>query len=316
MSAREFDAASVVARAGRVLVLMGGDSAEREVSLRSGAAVTAALARAGVNVEAMDFRAGDLPELLARRPDRVFIALHGRGGEDGLLQGALGLAGIPFTGSDVLGCALAMDKIRSKQIWQSVGIPTPNFMVVDEHSNLAEIVARIGLPMAVKPAHEGSSVGVSKVEQASDLPAAIALARQFDSAVLAESWVSGGEYTLSIVDGQTLPLIKLETPRQFYDYEAKYLANTTKYICPCGLSAELEARLAEQGLRAFRALGASAWGRVDFMLDPAGQAHFIELNTVPGMTDHSLVPMAASAFGWGFEHLVLRILALSFERAV
>jgi D-alanine-D-alanine ligase len=209
-----------------------------------------------------------------------------------------------------------MDKIRSKQIWQSVGIPTPNFMVVDEHSNLAEIVARIGLPMAVKPAHEGSSVGVSKVEQASDLPAAIALARQFDSAVLAESWVSGGEYTLSIVDGQTLPLIKLETPRQFYDYEAKYLANTTKYICPCGLSAELEARLAEQGLRAFRALGASAWGRVDFMLDPAGQAHFIELNTVPGMTDHSLVPMAASAFGWGFEHLVLRILALSLERAV
>lgn len=314
MSSADFDAAEVVASAGKVIVLMGGDSAEREVSIRSGTAVARALGNAGVKVETLDFRAGNLPTLQALAPDRVFIALHGRGGEDGQLQGALGIAGIPYTGSGVLGCALAMDKIRSKQVWQSVGLPTPGFLPVEAATGPEEILQRLGLPLAVKPAREGSSVGVSKVERAEELPAALALARRHDSAVLAEQWIIGGEYTLSIVDGVTLPLIKLETPRQFYDYEAKYHANDTRYLCPCGLAAAMEAKLASLGLKAFEALGASAWGRVDFMLDAAGEPQFIELNTVPGMTDHSLVPMAAAAQGWTFEQLVLRILASSLER--
>ena len=306
---------AVVAGAGKVLVLMGGDSAEREVSLKSGAAVAAALARAGVAVELVDYRGGDFAAVCARQPDRVFIALHGRGGEDGQLQGALGTAGIPYTGSGVLGCALAMDKIRSKQVWQSVGIPTPDFLVVDDESDAAVVTARLGLPLVVKPAHEGSSIGVSKVRILDEFAPAVREARRFDREVLAERWVPGGEYTLSLVAGERLPIIKLETPHEFYDYAAKYLADTTRYLCPAGLDAETEARCTESGARAFEALGASGWGRVDFMLDAAGQPQFIELNTVPGMTDHSLVPMAAAARGWSFEQLVLRILASSFERA-
>lgn len=310
-----YDETDVLARAGRVVVLMGGDTAEREVSLKSGAAVAAALARAGVEVRTLDFRAGMLPDLLALAPDRVFIALHGRGGEDGQLQGALGVAGIPYTGSGVLGCALAMDKVRSKQVWHSRGLPTPAFELVDETTDGAALVARLGLPLAVKPAHEGSSVGVSKVTTREEIAPAIALALQYDRVVLAERWITGGEYTLSIVAGQTLPIIKLETPHQFYDYAAKYLADSTRYLCPCGLSAEREAALAALGMQAFEALGASDWGRVDFMLDANGAPQFIELNTVPGMTDHSLVPMAAAAVGWRFEQLVLQILASSLERA-
>lgn len=307
--------AEIVAAAGRVVVVMGGDSAEREVSLRSGAAVAAALSRTGIAVQTVDFRASEITSLLALAPDRVFIALHGRGGEDGQLQGALGIAGIPYTGSGVLGCALAMDKIRAKQVWQSLALPTPDFLVIDESLTSAQILARIGLPMAVKPAREGSSIGVSKVTQPAQLEGAIALARRYDAEILAERWVTGGEYTLAIVQGQTLPLIKLETPREFYDYEAKYQADSTLYLCPCGLPPAVEIACAALGLRAFNALGASGWGRVDFMLDAAGQPQLIELNTVPGMTDHSLVPMAAAAFGWSFEQLALRILASSFERA-
>ena len=307
--------AELVARAGKVLVLMGGDSAEREVSLKSGAAVAAALGRVGIAVELVDYRAGDFAALCARRPDRVFIALHGRGGEDGLLQGALGTAGIPYTGSGVLGCALAMDKIRSKQIWQNLGLPTPDFMVVDADSDAAAVVARLGLPLAVKPAHEGSSIGVSKVRNLAEFAPAMTEALRHDGEVLAEQWVTGGEYTLSLVGGERLPIIKLETPHEFYDYAAKYLADTTRYLCPAGLDPATETACAELGARAFEALGASGWGRVDFMLDAAGQPQFIELNTVPGMTDHSLVPMAAAARGWTFEQLVLRILASSFERA-
>ena len=306
---------AIVSGAGKVVVLMGGDSAEREVSLKSGAAVAAALGRAGVAVELIDYRAGDFAALCARRPDRVFIALHGRGGEDGQLQGALGTAGIPYTGSGVLGCALAMDKIRSKQVWQSLGLPTPAFQVVDEHSDAAAVVGRLGLPLAVKPAREGSSIGVSKVRSPAEFAPAVVEALRHDREVLAEQWVSGGEYTLSLVAGERLPIIKLETPREFYDYAAKYLSDTTRYLCPAGLSAATEAVCAEQGARAFDALCASGWGRVDFMLDASGQPQFIELNTVPGMTDHSLVPMAAAAHGWTFEQLVLRILASSFERA-
>ena len=305
---------AIAAAAGRVAVLMGGRSAERAVSLRSGQAVLGALQRAGVDAWGIDWQ-GDLnADLGARRPDRVFIALHGRGGEDGQVQGALEIAGIPYTGSGVLGCALSMDKIRSKWIWRSLGLPTPDFVVLEpgDAVDVAALVDALGLPLIVKPSREGSSIGVSKVEQAAELLPAIALARQHDSQILAERWIAGGEYTLSIVDGVTLPMIKLETPHAFYDYAAKYSVDTTRYLCPCGLSDEVEQATAAIGLRAFAALGASGWGRVDFMLDASGQPWLIELNSVPGMTDHSLVPMAAASRGWSFESLVLRILQSSF----
>lgn len=298
--------------AGRVVVLMGGESAEREVSLRSGGAVSRALEALGCEVVALDWRAARLPELLAMRPDRVFIALHGRGGEDGCLQGALQVAGIPYTGSGVLACALAMDKIRTKQVWQSIGLPTPDFVVADAALSPAQILARLGLPVMVKPAREGSSIGISLVREAAALDAALALARTYDTEVLVEAFISGGEYTVSIVDDEVLPAIKLETPREFYDYEAKYHATTTRYLCPAGLSAAEEADMARIARLAFDAVGARGWGRVDFMRDAAGQAWLIEVNLVPGMTDHSLVPMAAQVAGWSFENLVARILASSF----
>jgi D-alanine-D-alanine ligase len=300
----------VIRAAGGVAVLMGGHSAERAVSLRSGAAVLGALRSAGVDAWGVDWQGDLLGALAARRPDRVFIALHGRGGEDGQVQGALEVAGIPYTGSGVLGCALSMDKIRSKWIWRSLGLSTPDFVVLDAGDAVDEpaLIARLGLPLMVKPSREGSSIGVSKVDSPAELAPAIAEARRHDREILVERWVAGGEYTLSIVDGVALPVIKLETPRRFYDYEAKYSADDTRYLCPCGLAPALEREAAELGLRAFAALGASGWGRVDFMLDAAGTPWLIELNSVPGMTDHSLVPMAAAHHGWSFEQLVLRIL--------
>jgi len=306
---------AIAAAAGRVAVLMGGRSAERAVSLRSGQAVLGALQRAGVDAWAIDWQGDLLAALGARRPDRVFIALHGRGGEDGQVQGALEVAGIPYTGSGVLGCALSMDKIRSKWIWRSLGLPTPDFVVLEpgEAFDPAAIVNAMGLPLIVKPSREGSSIGVSKVEQVAELQPAIELARQHDTQIFVERWITGDEYTLSIVDGVTLPMIKLETPHQFYDYAAKYSVDTTRYLCPCGLSTEVEQATAAIGLRALAALGASGWGRVDFMLDARGQPWLIELNSVPGMTDHSLVPMAAAHRGWSFESLVLRILQSSFR---
>ncbi len=306
--------AEIVAAAGGVAVLMGGPSAEREVSLKSGAAVLAALTRAGVDAWGVDWQGDLMAALAARRPDRAFIALHGRGGEDGQVQGALQIAGIPYTGSGVLGCALSMDKIRSKWIWSTLGLPTPDFVVIDAADTVdaQALVERLGLPLAVKPSREGSSLGVSKVERVEDVLPAIAHARAFDAQILAERWISGGEYTLSIVDGVLLPMIKLETPHTFYDYEAKYLVDTTRYLCPCGLPAELERATAALGLRAFAACGASGWGRVDFMFDRDLKPWLIELNSVPGMTDHSLVPMAAGRHGWPFEQLVLRILRSSF----
>lgn len=306
--------AAIVAAAGGVAVLMGGPSAERAVSLKSGAAVLAALKRAGVDAWGIDWQGDLMAALGARRPDRVFIALHGRGGEDGQVQGALEIAGIPYTGSGVLGCALSMDKIRSKWIWSSLGLPTPDFVVIDatDAIDAAALVDRLGLPLVVKPSREGSSIGVSKVERVEDVAAAIAHARSFDVQILAERWITGGEYTLSLVDGVSLPMIKLETPHAFYDYEAKYLVDTTRYLCPCGLPPAIEEAIAAIGRRAFAALGASGWGRVDFMLDRDLEPWLIELNSVPGMTDHSLVPMAAAQHGWSFEQLVLRILKSSF----
>ena len=302
---------AVVRTAGRVGVLMGGASAEREISLRSGNAVTAALCAAGVDAHAFDWRGALDTELLEASFDRYFIALHGRGGEDGQLQAVLDLIGKPYTGSGVLGCALAMDKSRAKLAWLGAGLATPPFEIVGGRADVDAMLARLGLPLFVKPAREGSSIGVSRVEDGAALAAAIELARRYDETVIVEQAIEGGEYTLSIVDGHALPVIRLETTRAFYDYQAKYVDDDTRYLCPCGLSPAAEAELAGIGMRAFTVLGARGWGRVDFMRDTAGCNWLIELNTVPGMTDHSLVPMAARAAGYSFEDLVVAILAAS-----
>jgi len=296
---------------GKVAVLFGGRSAEREVSLKSGGMVLRALQGRGVDAHAFDPRERDLAALIAGRFDRVFIALHGRYGEDGTIQGALELLGIPYTGSGVLASALAMDKWRTKLVWQSAGIPTPRYELLGAHSDLAAVVARLGLPLMVKPANEGSSIGMSKVRAAGAMEEAYALAANYDSVVLAEQFIEGIELTAGVLGGEALPLIKLETPRDFYDYAAKYLADDTRYIIPCGLAPEAEAAVQRQVLAAFAALGCRGWGRVDLMLDAAGRPWFIEVNTSPGMTDHSLVPMAARHIGLSFEDLVLRILELA-----
>jgi D-alanine-D-alanine ligase len=296
---------------GKVAVLLGGRSAEREVSLRSGAMVLAALRQRGVNAHAFDPQQRDLAALIAEKFDRVFIALHGRYGEDGTIQGALELLGIPYTGSGVLASALAMDKWRSKLVWQAAGIPTPRYELLTAASDLNAVRAHLGLPLMVKPANEGSSIGMSKVSAAAELDEAYTLAANYDSVVLAEQFIQGIELTAGVLGGEALPLIKLETPRKFYDYEAKYRASDTRYIIPCGLAPAAEAELQQQVLAAFNALGCRGWGRVDLMLDAVGKPWFIEVNTSPGMTDHSLVPMAARHAGLSFEDLVLRILELA-----
>ena len=297
---------------GKVVVLMGGRSAEREISLRSGAAVLSALQQRGVDAHALD--AGSeafLQQLSNGGFDRAFNALHGRGGEDGVVQGLLSSIGIPYTGSGVLGSALAMDKLRTKQLWEGVNLPTPAFVKLDGDADLQAAVQQLGFPMILKPVHEGSSIGMTKVKSDADLYKAWQLAGEYDREVLAERWVSGTEFTAAIVGDTALPLIRLETPREFYDYEAKYHADSTRYHCPCGLPVEQEVSLQQLASRAFAALDASGWGRVDFFLDEAGNPWLIEVNTVPGMTDHSLVPMAARQFGWGMPELVWRILETS-----
>ena len=303
------------ARFGKVAVLFGGTSAEREVSLKSGNAVLEALLRQGVDAQGVDMVDNlVLEQLKSAGFARVFIALHGRGGEDGVIQGALETLGLPYTGSGVLGSALGMDKVRSKQIWQANGLPTPKFLVLESEADLDCVATDLSFPVMIKPAHEGSSIGMSKVERAADLPAAWRAAMRFDRAVLAEAWITGREYTAAILGDQVLPLIRLETPRSFYDYEAKYRANDTRYHCPCGLAESAEQSLRSLAQRAFRAVAASGWGRVDLMCDAAGAPYLIEVNTVPGMTDHSLVPMAARAAGIDFDALVLRILDDSLRR--
>ena len=296
---------------GKVAVLLGGRSAEREVSLRSGAMVLDALRRRGVDAHPFDTQQRDLPALIAEKFDRVFIALHGRYGEDGTIQGALELLGIPYTGSGVLASALAMDKWRTKLLWQALGMPTPRYELLESSSDFDAVAARLSLPIMVKPANEGSSIGMSKVRSAGALEEAYALAANYDRVVLAEQFIEGVELTAGVLGDQALPLIRLETPREFYDYEAKYLADDTRYIIPCGLDAAAEAAIRRQALAAFGALGCRGWGRVDLMLDAAGKPWFIEVNTSPGMTDHSLVPMAARHAGLTFEDLVLRILELA-----
>jgi len=294
---------------GKVAVLMGGCSAEREISLSSGVASLQALQSAGVDAQGVDTADDNLYDnLINGGYERAFIALHGRGGEDGVIQGMLETVGLPYTGSNVLGSALGMDKLRTKQVWQSTGIPTPAFTVLTSKADVAAVQDNLCYPVIVKPSHEGSSIGISKVDAAVDLPDAWEQAARYDAAVFAEQWIAGVEYTAGILGDEVLPLIRLETPNTFYDYEAKYESDTTNYLVPCGLQARQEAELQSQSLVAYRAIGASGWGRVDFMLDAAGQPWFIEINTVPGLTDHSLVPMAAKAAGIDFSQLVCRIL--------
>ena len=301
-------------RFGKVAVLLGGNSAERDISLQTGAAVLAALQAQGVDAHGVDTRETPVALLPAQGYTRAFIALHGRGGEDGVVQGALESLRIPYTGSGVLGSALAMDKVRSKRQWQAMGIPTPEFVELASAADLELVAERLGFPVMVKPVHEGSSCGAARVDEAGQLQPAWEASRRYDTRVMAERWVTGQEYTAAVLQERNLPLIRLETPRQFYDYEAKYLADSTRYLCPCGLAPAREQELAALMRRAFEAVGADGWGRVDFMLDAAGQPRVIEVNTVPGMTSHSLVPMAAAAAGIDFNELALRILETSLAR--
>lgn len=294
---------------GKVAVMMGGKSAEREVSLKSGAAVLAALRASGVDAHSFDPQHKALEALHAEGFQRVFIALHGRGGEDGTLQGALDLLGIPYTGSGVLASALAMDKWRSKLVWQASGLPVPDYVVLDDASDFAAVEAQLGLPLFVKPANEGSSIGISKVKQAGGLRAAYELAARYDSCVIAEKFLGGGEFTVGILAGQALPVIRIVPATEFYDYEAKYLRDDTEYRIPSGLGEARETEMRELALRAFAVLGGRGWGRMDFMLDASGRSYCLEANTSPGMTDHSLVPMAACAAGIAFPQLVLKLLA-------
>lgn len=293
---------------GKVAVLFGGRSAEREVSLKSGAAVLAALRKVGVDAHPFDPAERDLHALLDEGFQRVFIALHGRFGEDGTVQGALELMGIPYTGSGVMASAIAMDKWRTKMIWQAAGLPIPAYEALTEVGDWQALVNHLKLPLFVKPANEGSSVGISKVKTVAELPVAFAAAAQHDKVVLAESFIGGGEYTVAIVNGQALPTIKIEPANEFYDYDAKYLRDDTRYLCPSGLSATEEVEMQRLALRGFELIGAQGWGRVDFLRDEAGKAYLLEINTSPGMTDHSLVPMAARQAGISFEQLVLQVL--------
>ncbi len=301
---------------GKVAVLMGGESAERTISLESGRAVYDALCNSGIDAHAIDFNKNEFQQLISNNFDRVFIALHGRGGEDGTIQGALESVGLPYTGSDVLSSALAMDKTRSKALWSNAGLPTPDAVELNQLSNWQQIAEQLKLPIMVKPVREGSSVGASKVTEVHDLFSAWEQANEFDNHVMAESWIEGDEYTIPVLGDIVLPMIKLETKRDFYDYKAKYEDDDTKYICPCGLDEKTESSLGELALQACRSLGVSGWSRVDLMIDKNNQAWLIEVNTVPGMTSHSLVPMAAKHIGLSFEELVIQILATSLDTTV
>jgi D-alanine-D-alanine ligase len=299
---------------GRVAVLLGGDSSEREISLLSGRAVLAALTRRGVDAHAFDPHERPLSRLIERRFDRVWIALHGPGGEDGTVQGALEFLGVPYTGSGVMGSAIAMDKLATKRLALAIGVATADFVVLGGAADFDAALEQLGLPLIVKPASQGSSVGMSKVERAEDLAAAYQAAAALERCVFAEPWITGGEYTVTILKERALPSIRIETPRTFYDYEAKYFRDDTRYLCPSGLSVMAEEHLANLALAAFGVIGASGWGRADFMMDETGRPLLLEVNTVPGMTDHSLSPMAARACGIDFDELVWQVLETSSAR--
>jgi len=304
---------------GKVAVLLGGSSAEREVSLKSGQAVFNALIKLGVDAIKIDPVDELYQALIKNKVDRAFIVLHGRDGEDGVVQGFLKTLKIPFTGSDVASAAIAMNKLICKQIWQQVDIATAKFVCVSKSEiidleRINTIISELGEVLFVKPVREGSSVGMSKVSTAEELIEAINFAHQYDESALVESFVGGKEYTVSLINGQALPSISMHTPRDFYDYEAKYQSNTTEYYCPSGLTDSEEKQLAEVALRSFSALGCSGWGRVDFIRDgDDGEFLILEANTVPGMTESSLVPKAAKAKGIDFKELVLHILDSSFN---
>ncbi len=298
---------------GRVVVLMGGQSAEREISLLTGTAVLKALRNKGVNAEGLDAGPDLLTRLTAGHYDRVWIALHGRGGEDGTLQGLLSFLRLPFTGSGVLGSAISMDKLRTKRLLQGAGLPTPRYCVIRNEADMVEAGEQLGLPLMVKPSDEGSSIGMTKVERPDQMQAAWELASGFHCDVFAEEWVAGPEYTAAVLHDRVLPLIRIQTDSTFYDYQAKYFSDDTRYLCPCGLPPERERELADIALAAFDAVGAEGWGRVDIMVSPQAGPLILEINTVPGMTSHSLVPMAAAAAGTGFDDLVWRILETSLK---
>ena len=294
---------------GKVAVLFGGTSAEREVSLNSGSRVLAALQGQGIDAHAFDPASQPLDAL--KGYDRAFIALHGRHGEDGTIQGALEVMHIPYTGSGVLASALAMDKFRTKLMWRAAGLPIPDYAVLTADSDFAEVEEQLGLPLFVKPAHEGSSIGITKVKQRGALKVAYEEAAKLDPLVIAEKGVLGGEYTVGIIGDEAMPIIKIEPATEWYDYEAKYNRDDTRYLCPCGLPEAKEMEIRQGALEAFRVLGGRGWGRVDFLMDEDGKHYFLEVNTAPGMTDHSLVPMAARVSGLDYPALVRRVLELA-----
>lgn len=299
---------------GRVAVLLGGDSAEREISLISGKAVLRALQAAGVDAVGIDPGPDLSAQLREAEAERVFIMLHGGRGEDGTVQALLELLGLPYTGSGVLGSALGMDKVRCKKVWLADGLPTPPFALLDEHSDWEAIIARLGT-VFVKPVREGSSIGVSRAATATELAQAYAAARTFDSEVIAERFIQGSEFSVPVVDGEVLPVIEMRPAVDFYDYQAKYFSDDTRYLCPAPLSEAMTREIQDLALRAYEAVGCSGWGRVDVMQDGEGHFWLLEVNTVPGMTEHSLVPMSAAAAGLSFTQLVLRILDSSWRRA-
>lgn len=301
---------------GKVAVLYGGSSAERDVSLMSGQAVFEALQERSVNVNLIDLQGFNLQNLVDEKYDRVWIALHGRGGEDGSLQGALELLGIPYTGSGVLGSALCMDKLRSKQIMSALGLPTPKWQIVNSYTSEEDLLSAIGLPLVIKPSNEGSSIGMSIVTEKATLARAIQDAMELDTSVIAEQFIEGQELTVAVLQDKALPIIHIETPRTFYDYEAKYFSDNTRYHCPANLSEDLVEQISDLTLKAFRSLDAYGWGRVDFMLDQQRNLWILEVNTVPGMTSHSLVPMAAAAVGITFADLTWKVLETSFCEGV
>lgn len=294
---------------GEVLVVFGGQSSEREVSLNSGQAVLNALLKKGVNAKGLDIQQNPVSEITQQSFDRVFIVLHGEGGEDGKIQALLDLLSVPYTGSRHAASALAMDKLKTKQVWQAIGLPTPQFLLLSETTNWPVALEELGGDAFVKPIHEGSSIGMSMIASADELSTAFEKANRFDSEVIAERRIKGAEFTVAILNGVTLAPIRLDAHQPFYDYEAKYISNATEYLCPCGLSVEKEQEIKMLALNAFNVVGCSGWGRVDVMQNEAGEFFLLEVNTVPGMTDHSLVPMAAMHVGLSFEQLVLEILA-------
>jgi len=298
---------------GKVALLMGGQSAERAISLKSGAAVLAALEASQVEVEAIDMDEHVFEKLRVGSFSRVFIALHGPLGEDGCIQGALEVMGIPYSGSGVMASSICMNKLMTKKVWQECGIPTPKYQILNDDISEEELIESLGLPMIFKPVSQGSSIGMSKVNTREEIAMAWADARKYEETVIAEQWVSGSEFTVAILGREALPVIRLQTPNTFYDYAAKYQASDTQYHCPCGLDSETEKKIQSLALQAFDATEAFGWGRVDVMLDKSQQPWFLEINTVPGMTDHSLVPMAAKASGIEFNELVIKILETSFK---